>query len=184
MVAGEAFVVIAGPGRLPVAATPFGRLSTALCNDMHFPALIRQAGRHAADILIAPYGENPPFESRAVAITRAIENGVSLLRPTGRGFSLITDNRGRILGSQDYFASSTGIMIAAIPIHGARTIYSRVGDVFAHLCVAGLICLAGRAFLRRKQTARAPGMLAGASHCPASPRTGSLGEPVASRSDA
>ena len=66
-----------------------------------------------------PYSENPPFESRAVAITRAIENGVSLLRPTGKGISLVTDNKGRILGSQDYFASTTGIMITSLPIQGA-----------------------------------------------------------------
>ncbi len=118
---------------------------------MHFPALIRQAGRRGADVLIAPYGENPPFESRAVAITRAIENGVSLVRPTGKGISLITDNRGRVLGSQDYFASSSGIMIVTIPIHGARTLYGQVGDVFAYLCVAGLIFLAGRALRQRKQ---------------------------------
>ncbi len=147
----EKFVVIAGPGRLPLAVTPYGRLSSALCNDMHFPSLIRQAGRLRTDILIAPYGENPPFESRAVAITRAIENGVSLVRPTGKGVSLITDDKGRILGSQDYFTAASGIMISSIPTRGVRTIYSLIGDVFAYSSVAGLVLLAGIAFLRRRK---------------------------------
>ena len=151
---GEAFVVVPGPGQLPLAATSCGRLSTALCNDMHFPALIRQAGRRGADILIAPYGENPPFESRAVAITRALENGVALVRPTGRGVSLMTDAKGRVLGSQDYFANSHGIMISTIPTHGLRTIYSRMGDVFAYLCAGALVYFIGRAVLFRLRPER------------------------------
>jgi apolipoprotein N-acyltransferase len=148
----ENYLVVAGPGRLPLAVTPYGRLSSALCNDMHFPALIRQSGRLRADILIAPYSENPPFESRAVATMRSIENGVSLLRPTGKGISLIADAKGRILGSQDYFTSASGIMISTIPTHGVRTLYSLVGDTFAYLSVTALAFLVARAFLHKVKT--------------------------------
>lgn len=34
--------------------TPLGRISTAICNDFHFPSLIRQVGRARADIVMAP----------------------------------------------------------------------------------------------------------------------------------
>lgn len=66
---------------------------------------------------------------------------------------MITDDQGRVLASQDYFGSSSGILIAAVPTHGVTTIYSRIGDLFAYLCAAGLVFLAALAFLRRPQLA-------------------------------
>ena len=153
---GEDFVTADGTGSLPVLDTPYGRLSAAICNDMNFPALIHQAGQNNVDILITSYNDAGGFAT-ADAVTgnyRAIENGVSLLRATGGGFSTITDYEGRILGSQDYFvASNSGIVLTTIPVHGVTTIYSRIGDLFAYLCAAGLIVLAGWAFFHRKQPA-------------------------------
>jgi apolipoprotein N-acyltransferase len=118
---------------------------------MHFPALIRQAGQNKVDILIASYDQIIPFDARAAATCRVIENGVSLVRPTGKEVSLVTDYQGRVLGSQDYMTTSSGIMVTSIPIHGARTLYSLIGDVFAYLCVAGLALLAIAAFFRERR---------------------------------
>jgi apolipoprotein N-acyltransferase len=149
----ESYIAVAGDGKLPVADTSGGRLSTAICNDLHFPPLIRQAGANNADILIAPYNDVIPFGSSdaITAIFRAIENGFSLLRPAGHGTSMIVDYEGRILASQNYFTNDNGIMLTTIPIHGATTIYSRIGDLFAYVCVAGLILLTGWAFIHRDQ---------------------------------
>ena len=149
----ESYVAIPGDGKLPLVDTPNGRLSTAICNDLHFPPLLRQAGANHADILIAPYNDVIPFGSgdAAAAIFRAVENGVSLLRPTGHGTSLIVDYEGRILGSQNYFTSSDGIMLTGIPGRGVTTIYSRIGDTFAYLCVVGLLLLAVWALVRGGQ---------------------------------
>ncbi|HTP11335.1 MAG TPA: nitrilase-related carbon-nitrogen hydrolase, partial [Anaerolineae bacterium] len=153
---GEDLVTINGIGQLPVIDTPYGRLSGAICNDMNFPALIRQAGQNNVDILITPYNDAGGF-ARADAVTgnyRAIENGVSLVRATGNGFSTIADYEGRILGSQDYsVASNSGIVLTTIPVQGVITIYSRIGDLFAYLCAAGLIILAGWTFFHRKRPA-------------------------------
>ncbi len=147
---GEAFVTPFGPGRLPIAAAPFGRISTAICNDFHFPALNRQAGRARADIVMAPYNSLTPFEQQdaIVAVMRAVENGVSLVRATGAGVSLIVDRQGRILGAQPY-GEGGGVMIADLPTRGAATIYSRIGDVWAWLCAAGLAALAAFALRKR-----------------------------------
>ena len=151
----ESYIAVPGDGRLPVVDTIAGRLSTAICNDLHFPTLIRQAGVSNADILIAPYSDVIPFGQgdSVTAIFRAIENGVSLLRPAGHGTSMVVDYEGRILASQNYFTNDSGIMMTAIPTRGVTTIYSRIGDVFAYLCVAGLAYLAGQAFVRRKRFA-------------------------------
>jgi apolipoprotein N-acyltransferase len=151
----ESYVVISGNGKLPAADTAYGRLSTAICNDLHFPPLIRQAGENNVDVLIAPYNDFHPWESEdAVTATyRAIENGFSLVRPAGHGFSTITDYEGRILASQNYYTSSSGIMLTAVPTRGVRTIYSRIGDLFAYMCAVGLILLAVLALVRGKRPA-------------------------------
>jgi apolipoprotein N-acyltransferase len=145
----EAYFTIAGPGKLPVADTSYGRLSTAICNDMHFSPLIRQAGQNGVDILIAPYHDLHPFESEdaVVATYRAIENGFSLVRPAGKGVSSIMDYEGHVLGSQNYNKTTDGIMLSSVPTRGEKTIYSQIGDLFSYLCAAGLTILIGWSFI-------------------------------------
>lgn len=153
----EAFVTISGPGKLPLVDTPYGRWSTAICYDTYYPALIRQAGKNNADILFAPTNDVHPYADSALAMAdyRAIENGFSMIRPTGNGLSAVIDPQGRLLASQDYIANSSGIMLASLPVHRVTTLYSRIGDAFAYLCALGLILLALPALQRRKQPSAA-----------------------------
>jgi apolipoprotein N-acyltransferase len=151
----ENFIVFPGSGKLPILDTPYGRMSTAICNDLNFPALLRQAGQNNVDILIAPFNDQPEIDSQdpAVAAYRTVENGVSSIRAAGRGLSTIIDPEGRVLASQDYFTTTSHVMVASLPVRSTRTIYSVVGDLFAYLCVAGSIFLTGWAFFHRKQKA-------------------------------
>jgi apolipoprotein N-acyltransferase len=146
----ESWVTPYGPRRLPVADTPYGRIATAICNDFHFQALIRQAGAKDVDVMMAPYNDLRPFEQQdaVVSIMRAVENGYSMVRPTGIGPSLITDYQGRVLARQDY-GEGGGVMLASIPTRGVVTIYSRIGDAFAYLCALGTLLLAARAIIRK-----------------------------------
>ena len=131
-----------GRGVLPVADTPYGRLTTVICNDVTYPGLLRQAGRNGADILLVPTHEPYPFEESANAaqvVYRAIENGTSLIRPSGGDISLMTDYQGRVIASQNYSASNDGILLANVPTRGVWTLYSRIGDAFAYLCTIGLL---------------------------------------------
>jgi len=149
----ESYVTPYGPGRLPFVDAHYGRMATAICNDFHFPALVRQAGRHNVDIMMAPYNDLHPFEEQdaVVAIMRAIENGYSMVKATGIGPSMITDYQGRVLGRQNY-GDGGGVMVATVPTQGAVTIYSRIGDSFAYLCAAGLILLAARACVQKQSS--------------------------------
>lgn len=90
-----------------------------------------------------------------MATYRVIENGFSLLRPAGAGLSTITDYQGRILATQNFFTNTDGIMMTTVPIHGVTTVYSRIGDLFAYLCTAGLVFLIVWVLLRRSQTTTA-----------------------------
>ena len=139
---GESATLVRGSGVLPVAGTPYGRLTTAICYDLEYPGLLRQAGQKGADILLAPNNEPYSFQASyrgGEQVYRAIENGTSLIRPDGDGISLMTDYLGRVIASQDYSASNNGIMLASVPTRGVSTIYSRIGDAFAYLCTIGLV---------------------------------------------
>jgi apolipoprotein N-acyltransferase len=150
----ESYYTVAGTGELPVANTDYGLMSTAICNDLHFPPLIRQAGSRAAGLFLAPFNDVPPFEKEdAVGATyRAIENGFSLVRPADNGTSTIVDSRGRILASQDSRASLGGVMLASVPVGGARTVYAAWGDTYAYGCVAATLLLLSQAVLGRRRT--------------------------------
>ena len=165
---GENFLVYSGSGKLPVIDTPFGRMSAAICNDLNFPALLRQTGQNHVDILIAPFNDEPDISTQdpAEAAFRTIENGVSSIRAAGRGLSMVIDPEGRVLASQDYFTTDSHVMVAALPLHSETTLYSRMGDWFAYICIAGFVLLTIWAFTHRKQPAAQPGNPAGFSEEP------------------
>lgn len=134
----EAQVSLRGDGRLPVVASRIGRLATAICFDLDFPALLRQAGRGRADLLLAPASDWPRISSihHAMASFRAVENGVSLVRAARWGVSAIVDPYGRILAITDHQSPGADAAVGFVQVKGVRTIYARLGDAFAWLCVA------------------------------------------------
>jgi apolipoprotein N-acyltransferase len=144
---------VAGDGQIPIQDTPYGKIGAVLCFDMDQPLLIRQVGKAGADILFAPsddWRDVDPIHAR-MASFRAIENGISLVRPTSEGLSAAFDYQGRVLAATDYFTSDGETMIAHIPTQGVRTIYSMTGDLFAWLCVAGSVAVTGAAFWIKKR---------------------------------
>lgn len=133
-----------GDGRIPVAATPYGRIGSAICYDFDFPALIRQAGRKRVDIML-----DPSWDWRALdplhtemAAARAVENGFSLFRQTAEGLSAAFDYQGRVLAAMDHFRTGDRMLIADVPVRGTRTLYAAFGDWLAWLSAAALIILA------------------------------------------
>ena len=80
-----------------------------------------------------------------------------MVRPTRQGLSTAVDYMGRVLGQADSFTAAKTVMVAAVPTQGVPTIYTRIGDSFAYLCVVGLVILAGAA-LSRQRVMAAPGL--------------------------
>ena len=139
----------AGTERLPVTDTPYGRLATAICFEMDFPQLIREVGVARADVLVAPSNDWLEIKQLhpAMAVFRAIENGVSLVRATSSGISVAVDPVGRVRSLSDDAAPNARIMVAHVPMRGMQTVYAKVGDLFGWLCVAGLLAAIGVAYL-------------------------------------
>jgi len=141
-----------GTGIVPITDTPFGRIASVICFDMDFPRLVRQVGQARADLLIAPSldWDTAKMSHAQLATVRAVENGVSLLRPSGDGLSQAVDHQGRILAAADTFTTDKAVFLTSVPAHGVATIYPVIGDSFAYLCMLGLLGLAGVAMFRRR----------------------------------
>ena len=82
-----------GDGKLHSVATPFGVLSGVICYDLDYPAVIQQTGMNGTGLLLVPskdWFEIDPIHSQ-MAVFRAIENGMSLVRQTDAGLSIAVD---------------------------------------------------------------------------------------------
>jgi apolipoprotein N-acyltransferase len=145
-----------GDGVLHTVQTPFGTLSGVVCWDDSFPAPMRQAGRNGTDILMVPandHREVAPLRMQ-MAIYRAIENGVSLVRQGSNGMSMATDPYGRVVGVMDHFVASERVMVAQVPTQGVFTLYSVIGDLFGWLAVVGLGAITIWVVVRGRRTKR------------------------------
>jgi len=131
--------------------TPYGRLAGVICCDLDYPYVIQQVSKKGVDILLVPSFEPTPANLTAhsrMASFRAIENGVSIFRPTTQGISLAIDPYGRILGSMDATRVDDRVFVVQLPNHRVATVYSAVGDLFGWLTVVGFVIIAAWGIVR------------------------------------
>ncbi|GAB3946185.1 apolipoprotein N-acyltransferase [Kribbella albertanoniae] len=138
-----------GDGKVPVVDSPVGRIANVICFDADFPSLMRQQPN--VDLMLVPSNDWQEFGRTHTekAALRAVENGYSLIRADSRGQAGAFDPLGRSVGSVDYFTAEQQTMVVSVPTHGLRTLYTRIGDVFTWLCLAGLVLLTLTALRRR-----------------------------------
>jgi len=149
----EAPFTIPGDGILKTMDVPIGRVTGAICYEMDFPQLIRQAGKSGSSLLLAPSNDWAAIKHThaAMARFRAIENGLALFRPTRRGISTAVDPYGRIVSQVDYFQSKGTPPVAVLPVQSVPTLYSFIGDLFAWLVLLGTLFLLVFAIIRHKR---------------------------------
>ncbi|MGW3103930.1 nitrilase-related carbon-nitrogen hydrolase [Streptomyces sp. NPDC001100] len=137
-----------GDGRVPVADTPYGRIANVICYDADFPAMMRTR----ADIMLVPSHDWREYGAAHTekASLRAIEGGYSLIRQDAEGVSAAYDDEGHVLASTDYFTTERQTMVAYVPVRGVATVYDRIGDTFAWLCLAGVLALTATAVARHE----------------------------------
>ncbi len=134
---------VPGAGKLKSAQTSFGTIASMICFDMDFPLLVSQAGRKGVDLMLVPaddWSEINPIHTHMAAF-RAIENGFSLVRSTKDGLSAAFDYQGRMVAAMDESLTEKRVMFADLPIKGGRTLYPLIGDLFAWICLAGLVVI-------------------------------------------
>jgi apolipoprotein N-acyltransferase len=122
---------------LPVGSR---RASTAICYEVVFPHLARQAVRSGSQMLTtitndAWFGRSTaPHQHFAQASLRAVEQGRFLVRAANTGISGIVDPYGRVTLRTDLFEEAA--VAGDARFLDVRTVYATIGDSFAWACVA------------------------------------------------
>jgi apolipoprotein N-acyltransferase len=143
---------LAGDGELRSVDTPYGVLSGAICWDMDYPAIIQQAGLNGTGLFLVPskdWAAIDPVHTQ-MAVFRAIENGMSVVRQTDAGLSIAVDAYGRVLAQTDFFTSAERTMVAQVPTGHVATLYTALGRYFEWLCLVGFLLLIASVILERR----------------------------------
>lgn len=149
------------PGREPVSfqiSNPRASASMLICFEDVFPHLARASVGDDTDFLLnltndGWFGESAAqWQQAAMAVFRAVENGVPLVRCTNNGLTCWIDSIGRM--HEVFFGNSpdvyqAGFKTAHIPLRAIGqkrqpTFYLRYGDWFVWICAAWSLVLCGR----------------------------------------
>ncbi|WP_395336271.1 nitrilase-related carbon-nitrogen hydrolase [Novosphingobium sp. BL-8H] len=143
------------PGNDPVILA--NGVEPEICKDMDFPATIRRdAAANRPRMFAVPawdFGADGWSHARP-AILRSIETGTPLARSARDGLLTLNDRFGRLVAEKPVGAGPT-TLVGDLPIHdrGGDTLYARIGDAFAWICVLTALALAAASTLRRKRHA-------------------------------
>src|SRR6185503_21296479 len=116
------------------------RINTAICYEVVYPSLIREAVAEGSQLLTtitndAWYGQSSaPYQHFALASMRAIEEGRYIARSANTGISGVVDPYGRVVQASAIF-EQVGLVVEVRLLSG-RTIYSQIGDVIAYVGMA------------------------------------------------
>ncbi len=133
-----------------------GKIGVLVCFEGIFPELSRRYVRSGARVLVnitndAWYGRSSaPYQHLSMAVFRAVENRVPLLRAANTGITAIIDENGRITGKTGLFEEA--FLNGVVRQGTGGTLYTRFGDAFAFLCLGMAVLVAAAGF--RKLPAR------------------------------
>ena len=120
--------------------TGWGEIGGLVCFDSIYETLAVDSVRAGADILVISSNDSWFYDSAAVrqhkaqAQLRAVETGRWILRAANTGISAVITPRGETKG--EIPALTAGYTVENVSFSTARTVYSRVGNLFVWLCMA------------------------------------------------
>jgi len=159
----EKIVVAVGdfePGKeYVVMDTPFANIGNLICYEIIFPGLVREFVDRGATVLVtitndAWFGRtSAPYQHFTMAVFRAVENRVPVIRSANTGISGFIDPEGRIVKKSEIFVEAS--LTGAVPIGKNKSIYTKVGDAFAWVCLAGSLLMIVIKILQGRKIKRA-----------------------------
>jgi len=123
-------------GPLETRAGPAG---VVICNESMLPEVVSDRVSQGAVYLLNPTNDtwisHPQYQEQqfAIASMRAIEQRRYLLRVSTAGPSAVIDPWGRVKAKAEHLERD--VIVSAIEPRTQRSIYNRVGDSFAALCI-------------------------------------------------
>jgi apolipoprotein N-acyltransferase len=82
-----------------------------------------------------------------LAIMRGVENGFAVARSAKDGLLTLSDAYGRVIARKDSTPSGMVMLMGDLPRGPGETLYARIGDAFAWLCLGLAAILVSVAFL-------------------------------------
>ena len=134
-----------GPGLL------VGERAVAICKDLDFPRTLRSDAQNGIRLMAVPANDfvKDGWIHARMAVLRGVENGFAVVRSAFLGVATASDAQGRVLARATTVQPGMLRLSAEVPLGPGPTLYTRIGDVFAWLCVALALGLA--ATLLKKQ---------------------------------
>lgn len=125
---------IVSAGAYPVYDTPFGKVSTLICNDINYTDTMRKLALNGAQLVAVPTHETgaPGFsyEIPIQGVLRAVENRVASVKADSAWSALIADPYGRIIARRNGAPDGEAFaLVADVPLgSGKGTLTTRLGD--------------------------------------------------------
>jgi apolipoprotein N-acyltransferase len=138
----------AGPGSQTIKLPGLPAFAPQICYEIIFPGAVVDEDDRPAWILNvtndAWYGRSSgPYQHFAIARTRAVEEGLPLVRVANNGISGVVDAVGRVVARIDL--DTIGYADLPLPAAGKRTFYARGGDwILLALLLFGILPIAFR----------------------------------------
>jgi apolipoprotein N-acyltransferase len=131
-----------------------------ICFDMDIPSTVRPDAAKGVRMMGVPAGDfgiDRWLHSRQ-AVMRGVENGFALVRAAHDGLVIASDAQGRLVASKKDAPTGLTMIVADLPLGPGPTLYTRIGNAFAWLCVAAAFALGTLSMLgRRKRYSDIPG---------------------------
>jgi apolipoprotein N-acyltransferase len=147
-----------GEGTAFVPGTGTG-WAIAICFDLDFPGLVRDYRQRGATALFVPAWDfsNDAWLHSRMAVTRGVENGMTVVRAARQGALTVSDPHGRVRAEVRTAGNPMVSVSAVLPSRATTTPYTRFGDWFAWACVLMLLAGAATWYLTRpRATPSAP----------------------------
>jgi apolipoprotein N-acyltransferase len=119
--------------------TRAGLAGVVICNEAMLPEVVSDRVSEGAVYLVNPTNDtwisHPQYQEQqfAIAAMRAIEQRRYLLRISTAGPSAVIDPWGRVMVKAEHLTRE--VIVGTVEPRAQRSIYNRVGDLFAVLCV-------------------------------------------------
>jgi apolipoprotein N-acyltransferase len=139
-----------------------GGQAVEICKDMDFERMLRSDMRSdvrggVVRILAVPANDfiKDDWMHARMAMMRGVENGFALVRSASNGIATVSDAQGQVLASARTYKPGLTVIRAAVPLGPGPTLYTRIGDVFAWVCLALAAVLLAMGFAVRNGARRA-----------------------------
>jgi apolipoprotein N-acyltransferase len=129
--------------------------AVAICKDLDFPSTLRSDAQNGIRLMAVPANDfiKDGWIHARMAVMRGVENGFAVVRSAFKGVATASDAQGRVLARASTVQPGMVQLSADVPLGPGPTLYTRIGDVFAWLCVALSLGLTAMLLKRRREQA-------------------------------